>query len=70
MAVFGVILAYFIIIGIELHPIIKSKKKKNLVLYLIAMGTSFIVCILISLDITIPNPVKPIEKFITMLFGK
>ena len=68
MTAFGVILAYSIIISIEIYPIFKSKKKKNMVLYLIAMGASFIVSLLLSLGITVPSPVKPIEKFITMFF--
>jgi len=70
MAVFGVILAYFIIISIEIYPIVKKKKRKNKALYLIAMGASLIINLLLVLGISIPNPVKPIEKLITMIFGK
>ena len=70
MAAFGVILAYSIIISFEIYPIVKSKKRKNMALYLIAMGVSFIVSLLLVLGISIPSPAKPIEKLITMFFGK
>ena len=69
MAVAGVLVIYSIIIIIEMKPIIKSKKRKNIILYSIFMGASLIINLILSIGIAIPCPLKPIEKFITVILG-
>ncbi|MCT4605161.1 MAG: hypothetical protein N4A64_03505 [Marinisporobacter sp.] len=68
---FILVIIVYIIIGIlEIVPLIKRNQKKELVLYTVLFTTAFIMSLLISLDVKIPSPAKPIEKIVKAVIGK
>lgn len=61
----------YALLGIyEFIPLYKERKWKEFKMNLVLGITSFIVAMLISLDVKIPSPVKPIEKLLSGLMGK
>lgn len=68
---FVIIIIGYIIIGIiEIIPLIKQNKKKELVLYSVLFGSAFIISLLLSIGVKIPSPAKPIEKIVEAIVGK
>lgn len=65
-----VIIAYSLLIIIEVKPLYKKKLWHDFWVY-IALGIfSFTIALLICFDVKIPSPSKPIQEFITAIFGK
>ena len=65
-----VIIAYAIVGFIEIMPLIKKKKKKELILYSITFISAFVISILLSLGVEIPSPAKPIASMVKAVIGK
>lgn len=65
-----VILGYLIIGTIEMVPLYKKNKTKELVVYSIFFATAFIISLLLSLGVKIPSPAKPIENIVNAILGK
>ncbi|WP_425449395.1 hypothetical protein [Dethiothermospora halolimnae] len=65
-----IILGYGLLIMLELPPLIKRKKKKELALYSVMMGCAFLISILLSVGVEIPSPAKPIEKIVMSILGR
>lgn len=64
-----IFLIYIFLIIIDFVPLLKSKNYKDITVYSFLITFSFIICLLMSLGIAVPNPVKPIEIVINKLFG-
>jgi len=64
-----VILFYALIVVFELLPMIKKSPKKDLWLFVIGLAISFVLAVLISLNVRLPSPSKGIETIIFMLKG-
>lgn len=65
-----VILIYSVLIIYDLRPLYKQKLWKDFWANLILGTLSFTIAILLSLNIKIPSPEKPIREFIVSIFGK
>ncbi|WP_432661823.1 hypothetical protein R9X47_14755 [Wukongibacter baidiensis] len=65
-----IILGYLIIGIIEIVPLYKNNKKKELVVYSIFFSAAFIISLLLSLGVKIPSPAKPIETIVNTILGK
>lgn len=59
-----VILTYALIIIVDMIPLFKSIKKKERLLYVSVITVSFIISIILSLNIKTPNPIQFYEKLI------
>lgn len=67
--IFLIILAYIIIGFIEITPLIKNKKNKELILYSSIFIASFVISIFINVGVEIPSPAKGIEKVVKLVTG-
>lgn len=65
-----VILCYSVLIIYELIPLYKQKLWQDFWANVILGTLSFTLAILISLNIKIPSPEKPIRELIVSIFGK
>lgn len=65
-----VIVIYSIILFVEVPSLFQQEKKKELILYFTLITFSFILNLLLSLDIKIPSPAEPIKKIVFMILGK
>lgn len=65
-----IILGYLIIGTIEIVPLYKENKKKELVVYSIFFLAAFIISLLLSLGVKIPSPARPIEAIVKAILGK
>ncbi len=65
-----IILGYLIIGTIEIVPLYKNNKKKELVVYSIFFSAAFVISLLLSLGVKIPSPAKPIETIVNAILGK
>ncbi|MEJ8553650.1 hypothetical protein [Tepidibacter sp. Z1-5] len=70
MVVFMIIVAYVIIGFLEIVPLVKMHKKKELVLYCSIFSISLVISILLGFGVEIPSPAKYIEKVVLMVIGK
>lgn len=65
-----VILGYIMVGAIEMIPLYKKNKKRELIVYTFFFGSAFILSLLLSLGVEIPSPAKPIEKIVKAIIGK
>lgn len=65
-----VILIYLLIAYIELTPLYRNKKVKELILSSILITSAFVISLLLSLGVKVPSPAKPIEKIVLFVLGK
>lgn len=65
-----VIALYALLAIYEFLPLYKQKFWRDFLTNMVIGTFSFTVAILLSLNVKIPSPVKPIEKFIISIFGK
>lgn len=68
---FVLVIAGYVLLGIyEFVPLYKEKRWKefyvNLALYLV----SFVMAFMISVNVKVPSPAKPIEEVIYSIFGR
>lgn len=68
MLVFVVLLYAFIVV-FELLPMIKKSRRKDFWIYLIGLAASFVVAVLIGLDVRLPSSSKAIKNIVLMLTG-
>jgi hypothetical protein len=65
------VIALYVSLAIyEVLPLYKHKLWRDFWANIVIGACSFTVAILLSLNVKIPSPVKPIEKFIISIFGK
>lgn len=70
MVVFIIILVYLIIGFLEIVPLARHHRKKELILYCSIFSVSLVISILLGLGVDIPSPAKYIEKVVLMVIGK
>ncbi len=70
MVVFMIIVVYLIIGFLEIAPLVKKNKNKELILYCSLFTISLVISILLGLGVEIPSPAKYIEKVVLMVIGK
>jgi len=63
-----VVVAYAFIGFIEWKPLLKNGDKKGFAVNLGLTVISFVIAILLSLNVKIPSPAKPISDLVRMLF--
>ncbi|WP_069648856.1 hypothetical protein [Caloranaerobacter ferrireducens] len=66
MIVLLVILAYLLTGIIEIFPMTKKKRKRELVLYSIFFIISFLISLLLSIGIKVPSPAVFIKKIVIL----
>ncbi|PKM93479.1 MAG: hypothetical protein CVU84_15975 [Firmicutes bacterium HGW-Firmicutes-1] len=62
-----IIFVYLVIGLIEIIPLYKDKKIKELWMYVIIIGISFIISILLVMGVNLPKPASFIEKVLSPL---
>jgi len=68
---FVIVIAGYILLGIyEFVPLYKEKRWKEFYVNMVLTFISFSLALLISIDVKIPSPVKPIEAIIKTIFGR
>ena len=65
-----VIIAYSLLIFFEVKPLYKKKLWHDFWVYILLFIFSFTIAILLCFEVKIPSPSKPIQEFITAIFGK
>lgn len=60
---------YIILIILDLTPIYLKKHWKLFWIYLIMVTVSYIIQVLLILDVKLPSPVDPIERIVVSIFG-
>lgn len=65
-----VVLAYMLVLFLDLVPLYKDKLWKDFWTNTALSSISFIVAVLLSLNVRIPSPAKPIKNIIMSVFGK
>jgi len=61
---------YFLLVIYEFKPLYKQKLWRDLWINVVLGTFSFAIAILLSLNVKIPSPEKPIREFIISIFGK
>lgn len=64
MQVIIIILLYLFIIRFDLMVIKKRETKRDVIIYSVFLGISFIFLLLVVLDVKIPSPLIAMEKII------
>jgi hypothetical protein len=65
---FLLVIAAFTAIGfLEIAPLARQSRLKELLLYSVLFGVAFVIILLLSLGINIPSPAKPMDELITIL---
>ncbi len=64
MQVMILILIYLFIIRFDLMVIIKREVKRDAIIYSLFLAISFIILMLVALDVTIPSPLIAMERII------
>lgn len=67
MSTVFVVLGYSIVIIFDMIPLLRNGKKKEKFLYTSIILVSFVISILVSLDINVPSPIPFYEKLIMSL---
>ncbi|MCX7921910.1 MAG: hypothetical protein N3B21_07865 [Clostridia bacterium] len=65
-----IILVYLLIGYVEIVPLIKAKKTKEIWGYSVFFLLPFLFSILIYTGLDIPNPADPIKKAVTSIVGR
>lgn len=60
---------YSILIIFDLTPIYLNKQWKKFWIYSIMVAVSYVVQVLLILDIKLPTPADPIERMVVFIFG-
>lgn len=55
---------YVIFIFVDIIPMYKKKEYSNLWKYLLLFGTSFVLTVLMAMEVKIPSPAKPIKEVV------
>ena len=66
---FSITFFYIIIIVVDFMPVIRSKKKVPIFIYAFCLLSTYIVHILVALNITVWSPAIPIRNIITDIFN-
>lgn len=61
-------IVYILFFIIDFIPLYKSEKSKVVVVYLILFISSYILQLLIKLNVDIPSPAEPIKKLVSSIF--
>lgn len=65
-----IILGYLIVGFVEIIPLIKKGRKKELILYSAIFLSAFVISLLLSLGVDLPSPATPIENAIKFIVGE
>lgn len=65
-----VVIAYSLLIIFEIKPLYKKKLWHDFWVYIVLCTFSLTIALLLCFDAKIPSPSKPIQEFITAIFGK
>ena len=65
-----VIIAYVLLAVIDLVPLYRQKLWRDFWVNAVIGVFSLTIAALISMDVKIPSPVRPIRDFITTIFGR
>lgn len=65
-----VVMFYAAVFLYDFLPLYHEKKRKEIGVYAILGLLSLGIAVLLSFDVRIPSPEKPIREFITSIFGK
>jgi hypothetical protein len=66
---FLLVIAAFLLIGfMEIVPLVQQGRIKDLLLYSTFFTAAFLLCLLLSMNIKIPSPVKPMNDLVSALF--
>ena len=60
---------YLLIFAFDIVPLIKSKRKKSLTIYLPVFFLTLVINILFSLGVKIPSPAIPVKDVVSRIFG-
>lgn len=66
----AIVLFYTLICIIELVPLIKKKRSKDIWCYSAIISIAFTLSVLMALGVNIPDPSKSIKKFVFAVMGK
>lgn len=53
----------------DLIPVYKTEKAKVFWIYIILFCSSFVLQILVQLDVKLPSPAKPLKELVTSIFS-
>ncbi|MCM1991421.1 hypothetical protein [Oceanirhabdus seepicola] len=71
MFIIVMILFIYLIIGvIEITPLYKNKEKRKLVLYSIFFSIAFVISLLLSMGVKIPNPTDGFKFIVESIIQK
>ncbi|TCL76380.1 hypothetical protein EDC14_1002139 [Hydrogenispora ethanolica] len=62
-----VISAYVLIGFVEITPLVKANRIKELILYASIFLAAFVVSLLLSVAVRLPSPAKPMDDLVTAL---
>ncbi|MGE5678533.1 MAG: hypothetical protein ACM3ZR_10815 [Pseudomonadota bacterium] len=65
-----VIIGYVLLVAFDYIPLYRQKLWRDFWANTVIGIFSFAIAVLLSLDVKIPSPVKPIQEFITTIFGR
>lgn len=65
-----VIAVYFLLVFFEFKPLYKQKLWHDFWVNVVLGTFSFTIAILLSVDVKIPSPERPIRELVTSIFGK
>jgi len=65
-----VVVFYAVLFIYDFMPLCHEKKRKEIAVYSVLGLLSFATAVLLSFDVRIPSPEKPIRELITGIFGK
>lgn len=66
---FLLVIAVFGLIGyIEIVPLVKQARVKELILYSGLFLAAFVISFLLSINIKLPSPAKPMDDLMTVVF--
>lgn len=67
IVIFSVIVTFFVIF--DLIPIFQQKQFKAFWVYIILISFSYILSLLLVIDIKLPSPAEPLKKLVSLVFG-
>lgn len=67
IVIFSVIVTFFVIF--DLIPIFQQKQFKAFWVYIILISFSYILSLLLVIDIKLPSPAEPLKKLVSFVFG-
>lgn len=67
IVIFSVIVTFFVIF--DLIPIFQQKQFKAFWVYIVLISFSYVLSLLLVIDIKLPSPAEPLKKLVSFVFG-